>query len=69
MTDEEKIKSIVDDMCQKDHTLGMRHMGKDCVFIRPSGNPLDKDGWNEMMNNPNVNVEDSKLLSTNKLNI
>lgn len=68
-TDEEKIKSIVDDMCQKDHTLGMRHMGKDCVFIRPSGNPLDKDGWNEMMNNPNVNVEDSKLLSINKLNI
>ena len=68
-TDEEKIKSIIEDMCHKDHTLGMKHMGDECVFIRPTGNPLNKEQWNEMMNNPNVSVEDSKLVSVNKLHI
>ncbi len=68
-TDEEKIKDIVADMCHKDHTLGMKHMGDECVFIRPTGNPLNKQQWNEMMNNPNVSVEDSKLVSVNKLHI
>ena len=68
-TDEEKINDIVSDMCHKDHALGMKHMGDGCVFIRPTGNPLNKEQWNEMMNNPNVNVEDSKLVSVNKLHI
>ena len=68
-TDEEKIKSIIEDMCHKDHTLGMKHMGDGCVFIRPTGNPLNKEQWNEMMNNPNVSVEDSHLVSVNKLQV
>ena len=68
-TDEEKIRDIVADMCHKDHTLGMNHMGEGCVFVRPTGNPLNKEQWNEMMNNPNVSVEDSKLVSVNKLQV
>ena len=47
----------------------MKHMGEGCVFIRPTGNPLNKEQWNEMMNNPNVSVEDSKLVSVNKLQV
>lgn len=68
-TDEEKIRDIISDMCHKDHTIGMNHMGDGCVFIRPTGNPLSKEQWNEMMNNPNVSVEDSRLLSINKLHV
>jgi len=68
-TDEEKIRDIVADMCHKDHTLGMNHMGEGCVFVRPTGNPLNKEQWNEMMNNPNVSVEDSKLVSVYKLQV
>ena len=60
-------------MCNKDHTLGMKHMDKDCVFIRPSGNPLTMEGWNQMMENlmenPNVSVELNELVSINKIQV
>ena len=68
-TDKQQIEEIIEDMCHKDHNKAMHHMVNDCVFIRPTGNPLTKSGWDEMMNNPNVSVEDSSLLSINKLQI
>ena len=68
-TDREQIEEIVRDMCHKDHTLGMKHMSDDCVFIRPTGNPLDKVQWKEMMTNDDVSVESGKLVSINKLHV
>ena len=68
-SDEEKIKQIVQDMCNVDYKLGMQHMHDECIFIRPSGNPLNKGGWEKMMSNEDVHVESSKLVSLNKLNI
>ena len=68
-TDEEKVRDVVEDMCNVDYKVGMKHMHDDCVFIRPSGNPLDKKGWEEMMTNDDVKVESSKLLSINKLTV
>lgn len=68
-TDEEQIESIIHDMCNKDHTVGNKHMSADCVFIRPSGNPLDVNGWNDMMENDDVTVESNELLTINKIRI
>lgn len=68
-TDEEKVKEIVEDMCNVDYKVGMKHMSDDCVFIRPSGNPLDKKGWEEMMTNDDVKAISSKLLTIHKLAI
>ena len=68
-TNEDQIKNIVEDMCNVDYKVGMRHMSDDCVFIRPSGNPLDKKGWEKMMTNDDVKVNSSKLVSVNKLSI
>lgn len=68
-TDEEKVEDVVRDMCNVDYKLGMRHMHDDCVFVRPSGNPLSKKGWEEMMTNDDVNVELQKLVSINKLQV
>ncbi len=68
-TDEEQIKEVVKDMCNKDHKVGMKHTHDDCLFIRPSGNPLNMEGWNAMMNNENVNVESNDLVSINKMRI
>ena len=68
-TDEEQIKEVVQDMCNKDHKVGMKHTHDDCLFIRPSGNPLNMEGWNAMMNNENVNVESNDLVSINKMRI
>ena len=68
-TDEEKVRDIVNDMCNVDYKVGMKHMHDDCVFIRPSGNPLNKKGWEEMMTNDDVKVESNELVSVNKLSI
>ena len=68
-SDKEQVESIIKDMCNVDYKVGMQHMHDDCVFIRPSGNPLSKNGWEEMMSNDDVTVESSKLVSINKLNV
>jgi len=69
VTDEEKIHAIINDMCNVDHTLGTQHMGESCVFIRPTGNPLNKEQWDSMMNNSDVSVESNELLNVHKLHI
>lgn len=68
-SDEEQIKEIVHDMCNVDHKLGMKHMHEDCVFVRPSGNPLSKTGWETMMTNDDVDVKLQKLVAINKLQV
>ena len=68
-TNEQKIRDIVNDMCNVDYKLGIRHMSEECVFIRPSGNPLNRKGWEEMMTNKDVTVESSKLLDIHRLSI
>ena len=68
-SDEEQVRRIIKDMCNVDYKLGMQHMHHDCVFIRPSGNPLDKAGWEKMMTADDVTVESSKLVSINKLQV
>ena len=65
----EQIQQIVDDMCNVDYKVGFKHLSDRFVFIRPSGNPLDKNGWESMMTNEDVNVESSHLISINKLQI
>tara|TARA_X000000950_G_scaffold274726_1_gene360197 strand:+ start:2548 stop:3252 length:705 start_codon:yes stop_codon:yes gene_type:complete len=70
-TDEEQIRDIIQDMCNKDHNLAMKHMSDDCLFIRPTGNPLTKEGWDNMMKKPEfaVSVELSELVSINRLHV
>ena len=68
-TEEEKVHDVINDMCQVDYKLGMKHMHDDCVFIRPTGNPLNKKGWEAMMSNDDVKVESSKLVAVNKLSV
>lgn len=68
-TEEEKVRDVINDMCNVDYKLGMKHMHDDCVFIRPTGNPLNKKGWEDMMSNDDVKVESSKLVAVNKLSI
>jgi ketosteroid isomerase-like protein len=68
-SDEEQIKEIVQDMCNIDYKLGMKHMHEDCVFVRPSGNPLNMEGWEAMMTNEDVNVESNELVSVNRLTV
>jgi len=68
-TDHKQIEQIIEDMCNKDHNVGMKHMTDECLFIRPTGNPLNKEQWDSMMNNDDVTVESNKLISINKMEI
>ena len=68
-TDEQLITEVITDMCNKDHRVGMKHTHDDCVFIRPTGNPLDMKGWEAMMTNENVRVDSNELISINKLSV
>ncbi len=68
-TDREQIKEIINDMCNKDHTVGQKHMHPSCLFIRPTGNPLDMTGWDAMMKNDDVTVEMNDLVEINKLRV
>ena len=44
-------------------------MHSSCVFIRPTGNPLDMAGWDAMMKNDDVTVELNELVEINKLRV
>ena len=68
-TDRQQIEEVVRDMCDKDHTRGMQHMDDECLFIRPTGNPLNKTEWDSMMNNEDVSVESNELMKINKVDI
>ena len=68
-SDKEQIEDVIKAMCNKDHKVGMRHTSDDCIFIRPTGNPLNMEQWDNMMNNDNVSVDSSELVSINKIKI
>lgn len=69
VTDEVKVESVIRDMCNKDYTLGIKHTHDDCVFIRPTGNPLSKDSWKEMLSCGCVQVESNDLVTINKMQV
>ena len=68
-TDEDKIKKVIDDMCQVDYKRGFENMQDDCVFVRPTGNPLTKEDWKNMMNSDDVTIDSNELVSINKMKI
>ena len=68
-TDEQQVEDVIRDMCNKDHRVGMKHTHDDCLFIRPTGNPLNMEGWEAMMTNENVSVESNELVCINKMKI
>lgn len=68
-TDKEQIEKIVNDMCSKEHHNSSKHMHNKCLIIRPSGNPLDTEGYSNMMKSQDVVVDSNNLVSINKLDI
>ena len=68
--DQKIIEQIISDVCTKYEGDEInKHLDKEYLFIRPSGNPLNLKGWNEMMNSKDVTVKSAKLLSINKIEV
>ena len=66
------IRQIVEDNCtlNADGKLGGRnHFTDDCLFIRPTGNPLDMRGWDAMMNSADVKMVSSALKDIHKIEV
>lgn len=59
------IKEFVESMTSK---ISQIYLDKKVTFIRPSGNPLNFDEWEEMFNSKDVESIFSKLIKINKLN-
>ena len=68
-TDEQQVEDVIRAMCNTDHRVGMQHTHDECLFIRPTGNPLNLEGWNAMMTDENVKVDSNDLISINKLKV
>lgn len=69
VNDEESIRKVIKEVSNSvgNERTGRNHMRDDCVFIRPSGNPLNLQQWDKMMESPDVNSKFSKLLSVDKV--
>jgi hypothetical protein len=65
--DDKKLRSIIEEITSMDR--GRHHMDDSCVFVRPTGNPLNMEQWDQMMNSDDVKMTHSKLVGINKLEI
>ena len=68
-TDEDQITRIINDMCNVDYKVGLTHTKEDCLFIRPTGNPLNMTSWEQMMKSDDVNIKSNELVTINKMHV
>ena len=69
MTDKEKIISLLDDLASpgKMGSFFMKNATPDFLFIRPSGNPINAKGFEEMMNSGDVVQEKAEITKIHEL--
>ena len=69
--DDKQIREIIKEMTTWNNNTptGRLHMLDECIFIRPSGNPLTMNMWDAMMNNSDVTNGSSRLLDIHKISI
>ena len=65
--DETSLRKIIEEITSLDG--GRQHMHENCIFVRPTGNPLNMEQWDQMMNSDDVKMTHSNLVSINKLEI
>ncbi len=65
----QQINQIIQDLCDTDYKVGRKHMDDSCIFVRPSGNPLNNTQWEQMMTSDDITVKSNKLVSINKMHI
>lgn len=69
MSDKDQLKKIIVEIASIENNVpaGRHHMSEDCIFIRPTGNPLNMQQWDAMMNSPDVTLAKSSLVDIYKL--
>ena len=69
--DEVELRQIIKEMATMSSSdrPGRKHMHDECVFIRPTGNPLSMQAWDAMMNSEDVTLHGSELVDIHKLHV
>ena len=67
---ETEIRSLLQEFASAKRTgdFFLDHGTADFVFIRPSGNPLDAEGFSAMFQSGDLTVHDSELIALERLN-
>tara|TARA_B100001063_G_scaffold46185_1_gene40021 strand:- start:13200 stop:13601 length:402 start_codon:yes stop_codon:yes gene_type:complete len=69
--DDQTLRSLIRKITTWDNNTptGRPHMLDNCIFIRPTGNPLNMNQWDAMMNSADVTGASSTLLGIHRLHI
>lgn len=67
---ETEIRSLLQEFASADRTSDffLDHGTDDFIFIRPSGNPLDAEGFSAMFQSSDLTLHDSELITLERLN-
>ena len=67
---ETEIRSLLQEFASATRTgdFFLDHGTDDFIFIRPSGNPLDAEGFSAMFQSGDLTVHDSELIALERLN-
>lgn len=70
-SDEEEIRNLIKHITTwgNNKPTGRTDMLDECIFIRPTGNPLNMEQWDAMMNNSDVTSGESRLLDIHKVSV
>ena len=71
MSDEQNLRTIIDEISTIENGVskGRAHMDDNCVFIRPSGNPLSMGGWDAMFQRDDVIIDSERLVDIRDIKI
>ena len=71
MNDKEKIISLLDELAapEKMGYFFIKHATPDFLFIRPSGNPISAEGFEEMMNSGDVVQEKAEITKIHRFEL
>eukprot|EP01083_Nonionella_stella_P105682 304116_1 len=67
--DEEAVRKIIQCFATDIDEKMQEYLDESFLMIRPSGNPLDLNGWISMMQSADVKVKDLKLIAVNTLEV
>ena len=71
--DKKNIHNTLNSMCvalnDNNIKVASKYLLDNALLIRPTGNPLTKKNWINMLNSKDVNIKKSELIDVNKIDI
>jgi len=65
----DRVSDLVRLMNERDYREVGERFSDDVIIVRPTGNPLTKKAWIEMLNSPDVDMKGTSLLEINNITL